>query len=55
MEIDISGVEDIMWTDNASQVDMLFYKPYHTSNRYRRSMNQVLEDWSGGTYYAYRI
>lgn len=30
------------------------YFTYHTSNRYRRSMNQVLEDWSGGTYYAYR-
>lgn len=30
------------------------YFTYHSSNRYRRSMNQVLEDWSGGTYYAYR-
>lgn len=30
------------------------YFTYHSSNRYRRSMNQVLLDWPGGTYYAYR-
>lgn len=30
------------------------YFTYHTSNRYRRSMNQVLLDWKDATYYAYR-
>lgn len=30
------------------------YFTYHTSNRYRRSLKQVLKDWSGSTYYAYR-
>lgn len=30
------------------------YFTYHSSNRYRRSMNQVLLDWKGGTFYAYR-
>lgn len=30
------------------------YFTYHSSNRYRRSMNQVLSDWPGGKYYAYR-
>ncbi|HBG7262686.1 TPA: amidase domain-containing protein [Clostridioides difficile] len=27
---------------------------YHSSDRYRRSLNQVLKDWAGGTFYAYR-
>ena len=30
------------------------YFTYHSSNRYRRSLNQVLKDWAGGTFYAYR-
>lgn len=30
------------------------YFTYHSSNRYRRSLNQVLQDWKGGTFYAYR-
>ena len=30
------------------------YFTYHTSDRYRRSLNQVLKDWKGGTFYAYR-
>lgn len=30
------------------------YFTYHTSNRYRRSLNQVLLDWKGATFYAYR-
>ena len=30
------------------------YFTYHSSNRYRRSMNQVIEDWPGCTFYAYR-
>lgn len=30
------------------------YFTYHTSNRYRRSMNQVLADWGNASYYAYR-
>lgn len=30
------------------------YFTYHSNNRYRRSMNQVLSDWPGGTFYAYR-
>lgn len=30
------------------------YFTYHTHNRYRRSMNQVLLDWKGATFYAYR-
>lgn len=30
------------------------YFTYHTSDRYRRSMNQVLQDWKGATFYAYR-
>lgn len=30
------------------------YFTYHTSNRYRRSMNQVLLDWGDASYYAYR-
>lgn len=27
---------------------------YHSTDRYRRSLNQVLKDWTGGTFYAYR-
>lgn len=30
------------------------YFTYHSSNRYRRSLNQVLLDWLGGTFYSYR-
>lgn len=30
------------------------YFTYHTSNRYRRSMTQVLADWGDAAYYAYR-
>ncbi|MBS6504052.1 MAG: amidase domain-containing protein [Clostridium sp.] len=30
------------------------YFTYHSTNRYRRSLNQVLKDWEGGTFYAYR-
>ena len=30
------------------------YFTYHSYNRYRRSLNQVLLDWKGGTFYAYR-
>lgn len=30
------------------------YFTYHTHDRYRRSMNQVLLDWKGATFYAYR-
>lgn len=30
------------------------YFTYHSSNRYRRSLNQVLLDWQGATFYAYR-
>jgi hypothetical protein len=30
------------------------YLTYHTSNRYRRSMNQVLADWGNAYYYAGR-
>ena len=30
------------------------YFTYHSRNRYRRSLNQVLIDWKGATFYAYR-
>lgn len=30
------------------------YFTYHSSNRYRRSLNQALLDWQGATFYAYR-
>ena len=30
------------------------YLTYHTTNRYRRSMNQVLADWGNANYYAGR-
>lgn len=30
------------------------YFTYHSANRYRRSLNQVLLDWKGGVFYAYR-
>jgi hypothetical protein len=30
------------------------YFTYHSSNRYRRSLNQVLLDWPSATFYAYR-
>lgn len=30
------------------------YLTYHTTNRYRRSMNQVLADWGSANYYAGR-
>lgn len=30
------------------------YFTYHSSNRYRRSLNQVLLDWIGATFYSYR-
>ncbi len=30
------------------------YFTYHSSNRYRRSLKQVLLDWQGATFYAYR-
>lgn len=30
------------------------YFTYHTSNRYRRSLNQVILDWPGATFYSYR-
>lgn len=34
--------------------DGIPYFTYHSSNRYRRSLRQVLKDWKGGTFYAYR-
>jgi hypothetical protein len=30
------------------------YFTYHSINRYRRSMDQVLADWGAANYYAYR-
>ncbi|OKL46245.1 amidase domain-containing protein [Boudabousia marimammalium] len=30
------------------------YFTYHTADRYRRSLKQVLIDWKGATFYAYR-
>lgn len=30
------------------------YFTYHSNNRYRRSMNQVLADWGAANYFAYR-
>lgn len=30
------------------------YFTYHSSNRYRRSLKQVLKDWNNSTFYAYR-
>lgn len=30
------------------------YFTYHTTDRYRRSMKQVLLDWNGASYYAYQ-
>lgn len=36
------------------RADGVPYFTYHSSNRWRRSMNQVLEDWGDASYYAYR-
>lgn len=36
------------------RADGVPYFKCNSSNRWRRSMNQVLEDWGDASYYAYR-